>query len=275
MSTIDAHLHVWRAAEGETPGIDTIVPPQEDVTIQRAAAELATHGVARAVLVQPVFRGEDNSYVAACARAEPERFAAVCVVDPRIAGCEGRLERWVAQRCRGLRLRPRLPDEAAIFGSPAADPLWRATERLGVVVSLLANCEHAATVDVLAARHPGVSIVIDHLGHPDPAKGVGDAGFRQLLALARHPRVFIKISGFYHFSREPFPYADCHDLVRACYDAFGPERLVWGSDYPHVLRACGYEAALQLLDIALPSWSSPERDLVMSANAARLYWAGA
>ena len=172
-------------------------------------------------------------------------------------------------------MRPRLPDEAAIFGSPTADPLWRATERLGVVVSLLANCEHATTVDVLAARHPGVSIVIDHLGHPDPAKGVGDAGFRRLLALARHPRVFIKISGFYHFSREPFPYADCHDLVRACYDAFGPERLVWGSDYPHVLRTCGYEAALQLLEIALASWSSPERDLVMSANAARLYWAGA
>ena len=81
--------------------------------VEAARAVLDEHEVDRAVLVQPVFRGEDNNYVADCARAEPVRFAAVCVVDPRSPGADERLTRWVERRlsrpaaapadCRGSR----------------------------------------------------------------------------------------------------------------------------------------------------------------------------
>jgi predicted TIM-barrel fold metal-dependent hydrolase len=272
MIVVDSHIHVWRATTVETPGVQTLVGPQTDVPIEAAAKVLAEHGVPRAVLVQPVFPGEDNSYVAACARAEPEKFAAVCVVDPRIPGADHRLEHWVDQGCRGLRLRPRIQDEAKSFGDPATYPLWEAAARLGVVVSLLSDPAHHRTIAALAGRFPQVPIVIDHLGHPDVEVGLADPGFQQLLALAKHENVLVKLSGFYHFSRQEFPFRDCWDLIRAVYDSFGPARLVWGSDYPHVTVTCGYRPAIEVLNQALGNWPQADSQLMMGLNALRLYW---
>jgi L-fuconolactonase len=270
---VDAHLHVWRAAGGETPGVDTIVSPQTDVPIELASHTLLENHVERAVLVQPVFRCEDNTYVAACASADPNRFAAVCVVDPRMPEAELRLEHWAARGCRGLRLRPRISSEGAIFGDPSTYPLWETAARLRIVVSLLSSPEHAPIIGSLAARFPDVPIVLDHMGHPRVEDGVRGADFRTLLQLARHPRVFVKASGFYHFSHEQFPYADCHDLIRAVYDCFGPERIFWGSDFPHVVPSCGYARGLLVLPEAL-EWTAAERESVMGTNAMRLYWPG-
>lgn len=269
---IDAHLHVWRAAPGPTPGITTLVSPQTDVPLDAARDVMASNTIERAVLVQPVFRGQDNRYVAECARAEPARFAAVCVVDPCTPGAAERLEHWVHQGCRGLRLRPRIAAEESIFGDPATYPLWEAAARLGVVVSLLCGPAHLRSVAALAARFPDVSIVVDHLGHPDPAVGTGAAAFRELLDLARQPRVFVKLSGFYHFSDQPFPFPGCWDLIRAVYEHFGPGRLVWGSDFPHVAVTCGYANHLRLPEMALANWSPADREAVMGGNALALYW---
>jgi predicted TIM-barrel fold metal-dependent hydrolase len=269
---VDSHLHVWRAAAGPTPGLQTIVPPQTDVPIDLAAETMDEHGIARAVLVQPVFPGENNTYVAECARSAPERFAAVCVVDPRRAGAEDRLEHWVRQGCRGLRLRPRIGGEQEVFGDPSTYSLWQAAERLGAVVSLLAGVEHASQIGNLAERFPRVPIVIDHLGHPDPREGAAGKGFRALLSLARHTNVHVKLSGFYHFSRERFPFADCAELVRAAYEHFGGQRLLWGSDFPHVLLACGYARSRRVVEEALERVSVADRQRVMGGNAERLYW---
>ncbi|MBI3839447.1 MAG: amidohydrolase family protein [Planctomycetia bacterium] len=271
---VDAHLHVWRAAEAEAPGVQTIVPPQTDVPIELASETMLENQINRAVLVQPVFRGEDNSYVAQCARAEPARFAAVCVVDPRVPNADERLTHWIGQGCRGLRLRPRIATEAAVFGDPSTYPLWELAQRQGIVVSVLASPEHAAAIGELAERFPGVPILIDHMGHPAVAEGAGGQGFQDLLRLAKYPRMFIKASGFYHFSRERFPYADCWDLIRAVHDRFGPQRLVWGSDFPHVLLASGYRRSMALPEQALGAWSADDRDLIMGINASKLYWPG-
>lgn len=271
MAIVDSHLHVWRAAEGETPGINTIVSPQTDVPIELAGETMLEHHVERAVLVQPVFRGQDNTYVAACASAEPNRFAAVCVVDPRVPGAERRLEHWAARGCRGLRLRPRILAESAIFGDPSTYPIWETAARLKLVVSLLSSPEHAPAISSLAERFPDVPIVLDHLGHPRVEDGVHGAAFQALLHLARHPRIFIKASGFYHFSREPFPYADCHDLLRSIYDCFGPQRILWGSDFPHVVPSCGYARSLSMPETTL-NWPASEREAVMGGNALGIYW---
>jgi predicted TIM-barrel fold metal-dependent hydrolase len=272
MTRIDSHVHVWRAAVGPTPSVQTLVPPQTDVPIEGLRAVMAANRVERAVLVQPVFCGEDNAYVAACARAEPDRFAAVCVVDPRIAGAADRLAHWVEQGCRGLRLRPRLADEEAVFGDPATFSLWEAAGRFGVVVSVLCGPSHLQRLATLAERFPNVPIVIDHLGHPDVAAGIDDPRFRELLVLARFPSVFVKLSGFYHFAGSEFPYADCWPLVTGLYETFGPRQLLWGSDYPHVGVACGYARALELPAAALNDWSVADRERVMGGNARRLYW---
>lgn len=270
---VDAHLHVWRALPEGAPGVTTIVSPSEDVPIDRALDVLGRHGVTRAVLVQPMFRGEDNSYVAVCAAADPERIAAVCVIDPRVAGAEDRLEEWVVLRgCRGLRLRPRFPEESASFGAPPTFALWERARKLKVVVSVLANPEHLATLGALAERFPEVPIVIDHLAHPTVSEGVAGAGFQSLLELERYANVFIKVSGYYHFSDQPDPYSGCWELLRAIHDRYGPERLIWGSDFPHVERTTGYGRSLDLIRHDLPFLSDADKVLILGGNASRLYW---
>src|SRR3954447_12775161 len=124
MQVVDSHLHIWRALPTGVPGVQTIVGSHEGVPVERAMEVLDRHGVSRAVLVQPMFRGEDNSYVADAAAERPDRLSAVCVVDPRSPGAEVRLEHWAVGRgCRGLRLRPWVPEESAVFGDPATFPL--------------------------------------------------------------------------------------------------------------------------------------------------------
>src|SRR5262245_25687281 len=165
---IDSHVHVWRPVPEHSGPVATIVAPQSAVPVELLDEYLKEHGVSRAVLVQPVFPGEDNSYVAECAAARPDRFAAVCVVDPRKADAPERLSHWVRERgCRGLRLRPRVPDEASAFGDPATYPLWEQVRELGIAVSVLADAAHLPALKELADRFREVPIVVDHLAHPD------------------------------------------------------------------------------------------------------------
>jgi predicted TIM-barrel fold metal-dependent hydrolase len=243
------------------------------VAIELASEVMADHRIDRAVLVQPVFRGEDNSYVADCARAEPTRFAAVCVVDPRTPDADERLIHWARAGCRGLRLRPRIAAEAAVFGDPVMYPLWGAAGRERVVISILGSPEHSQVIGQLAERFPHVPIVIDHMGHPNVGEDATRGSFQELLRLGRHSNVRIKVSGFYHFSRERFPFRDCWPFIRAAYDAFGPARLLWGSDFPHVLVASSYARSITVLDEAGLLRNDAERGLIMGQNTADLYWA--
>ncbi len=270
---IDAHLHVWRSdPRFPDPGV-TIVSPLCDVPIEVLRSYMDEHGVARAVLVQPVYPGEDNSYVADCAAAAPETFAAVCVVDPRRSEAAERLEYWNRERgCRGLRLRPRVPAEGADFGAASTYTLWERAESLGVVINLLASPEHLVAIADLANRFAGAKIIIDHMAHPDVGSGVDGEAFRRLLALSRQPNVFVKPTGYYYSSREDYPYRDCWDLVRALYDAFGAERLLWGSDFPHVLLKSGYRRCLRLQERFYTFLRPHELDAIMGGTAASLYW---
>ena len=268
---VDAHLHVWRAMPDYPDPASTAVSAASDVPIELLVEYMAEYDVDRAVLVQPMYPGEDNNYVADCARSQPDRFAAVCVVDPRKPGAEDRLEYWVREKgCKGLRLRPRLPSEAAIFGDPSTYPLWERARTLKVVVNVLANQEHLPIVSALAGRFPDVPIIVDHMAHPDVSMGI--RGLQPLLDLARYPQVYVKPTGYAYYSRKPYPYADCAELFRAAYDHFGPARLIWGSDFPHVLLKLGYRRNLLLQQRAYPFLSQTDLDLIMGKNAANLYW---
>ena len=269
---VDAHTHVWQPVADAGSGVATIVSSQCAIAPELLGQYMDEHGVDRAVLVQPVYPGEDNSYAADAAAREPARFAAVCVVDPRKADAAETLRYWVSERgCRGLRLRPRVPGEAEAFAAASTWPLWRAAEKLGVVVNVLAGMEHLATVGELAERFPGVPIVIDHLAHPPLPGSVPDIA-APLLKLARYARVYVKLSGYYYFSREAYPYHDCRDIVRAAYDAFGPARLLWGSDFPHVLLKTGYGRMLRHVESNFDWLTVDERRIILGENALRLYW---
>lgn len=270
---VDAHMHVWRPVRDGRQISETIVDAGCDVPASLAVTYLDDHGVDRGVLVQPVDSGGDNSYVADSAAEQPERFAAVCVVDPRTADAADRLAYWVEERgCRGLRLRPRIPQETAVFGDASTFSLWEYAARRKLAVNLLAGPEHLKTVESIAERFPGVPILLDHMAHPSLEEGVDGASFQQLLRLAGYPRVFVKLSGLYHFAGDVVSPLSCIDLIRALCDRFGPERLIWGSDFPHVLLKSGYRRSLQWIERELTWIGADHLRLILGGNAMQLYW---
>lgn len=236
MKIVDAHCHVsmhW-------------YEPVESLLFQMDRA-----GVEQAVLVQ--FMGQfDNAYQAACVARHPDRFATVVLVDTSSPQVTEQLERHAERGAKGVRLRP---DSR----SPGVDPLaiWRKAEALGLVVSCSGTKESFSSetfVQVVQAV-PNLTIVLEHLGsfnHPDDEPAPFPVR-KQVFALARFPNIYCKIHGLGEFchrktvmnSQFPF-HRERLAILEMAYQAFGPDRLMWGSDFPPVSGREGYLNALQL-----------------------------
>ena len=203
--------------------------------------QMERNGVDHAVLIQ--MNGQfDNSYQAECVARYPGKFTSVVIVDQDRPDAADQLAREADAGAGGVRLRP---------DSPAA--LFQAAERLRLSVScggsaaLFASDQFARAIE----SAPTVPIVIEHLGglnRPDP----GQEELRQkVFGLARYPNTYIKIHGLGEFSqrampvKEPFPFVEpIPSLLEQAYEAFGPSRMMWGSDYPPVSGREGYRNAL-------------------------------
>ena len=148
-----------------------------------------------------------------------------------------------------------------------------------VALDMIADVQ--VTGDQLPALAPlllrsGVRILVDHCGRPDPAEGLDQPGFRELLRLGRETSAVVKLSGLVKFSHRPPPHEDTWPFVRALVDAFGPERCVWASDWPF-LRApvrIDYGPLLALLEELVPDrvarrqilWGTPCREFGFPAS---------
>jgi L-fuconolactonase len=266
---IDSHLHVWLSDKTYPDPAATTVSPVCDIPVELLLGYMDELEIERSVIVQPMFPHEDNSYMVQCCDRWPERLAAVCVVDPNVSGADERLRHWHQQGCRGLRLRPRMPSEESCFGEPSTYALWETAAELGMVVSLLANTKHVPTIVDLARRFPKATIVVDHLAHPDLGT---ELNAQPILELADYPNVVVKISGFPYYASEPYPFPDCHELVSEIFSRFGPDRMMWGSDFPHILLQTGYLRSVRLLERLLPDLGSNDLETIRYTNAKRLYW---
>ncbi len=270
---IDAHLHIWRAVRNHPDPSITIISPCSDVPVELLMQYMDEHGIDKAVLVQPLFPGEDNSYVADSAAADPHRFTAVCYVDPREADAAERLKYWVTERgCKGLRIRPRALGEEETFGKRKSYAVWKAAQDLGIAVNVLINREHLPTISKLAKRYPQVPLLIDHMAHPDVTAGRDAPEFKTLLKLAKFPQISVKVTGYYYHSNKSWPYADCHDIFKALYETFGPKRLIWGSDFPHVILNSSYASVLALQERFYTYLSASDLAAIMGGNAESVYW---
>ena len=267
---VDAHLHLWQSDAAYQDQAGTTVSPACDIPLKLLEGYMDEYGVDRAVIVQPLYPGEDNHFVVECAQTDPERFAVVCVVDPTKEDAVSRLEMWVGEKgCRGLRLRPVVAAEEASFGDPSSFPFWEAAAQAKVVISILAKQWHLGSIRGLAERFTDVSIVVDHLAYPT---SLDPRSCDDLLSLADCPNASLKISGQPYYSRQGYPYNDCRDVVRAIYDRFGSKRMIWGSDFPHVLLQSGYARSRYWMERHCEYLSDDELSDVMGGNAATLYW---
>jgi predicted TIM-barrel fold metal-dependent hydrolase len=276
---IDAHLHVWdMTAGGKDPGPMPrgSYSPQAIASVELFMDYMDEAGVEKAVFVQPWFYHWDNGYMVKCMRRYPDRFRGVCVIDPRGPEAPKALKRWRAMGVTGIRLRPLRRGERGRpgpwFGTENTFPLWEAIAETGTIVCPMSAGTQLAKLPALLARFPGVRVVIDHLNNPLPKAGLKQAAFQAVLDAARLPTVFVKLSGFHHWCQERYPYRDGMPFVEAAVKAFGAERCMWGSDFPHVLAGCGYVRNRNLLPREATFLSRPQVDAIMGGTAERLWF---
>ena len=141
------------------------------------------------------------------------------------------------------------------------DWLWPAAARAGVPVALMASA-FLPLVGQIAGQHPEVKLIVDHLGRQRGEQDeAGWAGLPDLLALARHPNVAVKATGAPSYSSAPYPYGNIHDYLHRIYDAFGPERMFWGTDITRM--PCSWRQCVTMFTEELPWLSGQDLELVM------------
>lgn len=274
MRIIEPHVHVWTLDTERYPWAPgTASPPRESATAEELLQTLDANGVAAAVLVQVIYYGYDNSYAADALRRYPGRLAGVCLVDPQDPDAPRKLEYEVRERgFSGLRLRPSHDRASTWLSDPATFPLWQKAAELGVTISLLVHVEQLKMLPAPVERFPQVPVIIDHMAWPPVEEGPDGEAIQNLLRLVRYPSVHVKITDPWAISKdEPYPYRRAEPLFRRASETFGPERCLWGSDWPLVRNQCGYERALALYTREWDWLTDEDRQWVLCKTVEKLY----
>ena len=233
-------------------------------------------GIDKAVLIQ-LITVYDNSYVMECSRRFPDRFSVVVVVDASKPEAPETLDKLVKEGAEGVRLNP-------TERSPGSDPLaiWQKAAELGIPVSCYGSVDQFASseFDGVVREFPNLSIVIEHLGGAGGDTTPPHATYRKVLGLARYSNTYMKVPGFGEFCpllfpiRYPFPFEDVPPLIEMAIDAFGPTRLMWGSDFPPVASREGYRNCLRFPMERVPFRSESDKEWVFGKTALSLWKLG-
>ena len=222
---IDTHAHVFdrrlKLALGRR------YAPDYDAPLDAYLRQLDENGLTHGVLVQPSFLGTDNSYLLDCLKAASGRLRGIAVIDP-----DTPLEQLVAYDKAGvvgIRLNlvgQALPD----FSTWEWRDLLARLKSLDWQIEIQRNAADLAPLAQMLADNE-MNVVVDHFGLPDPKLGTADPGFRALLELRPSGRLYFKLSAPYRNGPEGRDFArKAYPLLR---HAFGLDRLMWGSDWPH------------------------------------------
>ncbi|HJP31054.1 MAG TPA: amidohydrolase family protein [Candidatus Latescibacteria bacterium] len=290
MEKVDVHVHVFDRLRPEFPrGVSALAPADREATAEQLLAEMGEADIDKAVLIDMGGTDiEQHNYVAHCVRTWPDRFTATGLVDVADPAAADRLtELYEATPIEGIRLGGGLGDPAAEQAEDlTAYPLFQRAAELGVNINLYGRSDGVASMELLVAAFPGINISLDHLGICPSTPLVPDAWVRprfeqeplppatyeQILGLARYDNVHVKVSGEYAFSKAAYPYADMKPMVERVYETFGPERMMWCTDFPWIVAEPGYGRLAQMIDHHLPGIPTREREMMMGGNALGIWF---
>jgi 2-pyrone-4,6-dicarboxylate lactonase len=266
----DSHAHICgpQASYGYIP--ERIYSPP-DALLPAYRHLLATLGCQRAVLVQPSFHGADNRAMLAAMGEAGGMFRGVAVLADDAT--ERDIEALHLTGVRGARLN--IVDVKTGKGELPVARIERLAERIktfGWHIEFLMHVDEFPDLDRMLARLP-VDCVFGHLGYVRADKGVQAPGFQALLRMLRAGRAWVKLTGPYRISTGPLPHADTNPFAHALVEA-APDRLVWGSDWPHVKTEWSIPMPNdgELADL-LAAWvpDARLREQVLVDNPAKLY----
>ena len=256
MLIADSQVHLWIKSG---PPKSSHHRQQPTFTKDDLLKEMNDAGVDRAVIVPPSW--EDNAHALLAGSEHPTRLAAMGRLASDQPAADGLIENWRSQQgMLGIRL-PLNGKDRDLFLDGALDWLWPRVERAGIpiMIRIPGLLDH---LDRIAAQHPGLRFAIDHMGSGGDVRA--PEAFEELprvLSLARHKNVAVKASGLMGYSTQPYPFKDIHEPVRRAIDAFGAERVFWGTDLSRL--HCSYRQCVTCFTEDMPFLSERDKTLVM------------
>jgi predicted TIM-barrel fold metal-dependent hydrolase len=147
-------------------------------------------------------------------------------------------------------------------------PLWKRCEQLKIPMTLLTPISRVPEIGKLIDRFPHLTVVIDHMAdcpvdHP--------AELEKLIALARYPKVFVKISHTWSLSKQDYPWTDSQTLVKRLYETFGPKRLMWATDWPIAKERATYPQRLDVIRSGMPFLNAEDKRWLLSGTVRKVW----
>jgi L-fuconolactonase len=285
---IDAQVHLWEPDRPDRPwppyhhlgSHHPEADPPVDAAEQIAAMDAI--GVDRAVVVPPSW-ADDGSNASAIewAAEHPDRFAVMGLFEFEVPGAPERLEHWLDQPgMLGIRAGSSSSTSGPWMHPDTFPWFWKIAEERRIPI-MISPSPSPSALGPIAERHPDLALIIDHLGisphwalHPDDDP-VADRNFfgdrfDEVLAQARYPGVMVKFSSLPLVSKEDFPYRDLYPHLRRAFDAYGPDRIMWGSDYSVLkMNNLGYRECLNHVR-GLDFLTDADRDKILGGTLMRV-----
>lgn len=265
MRLVDTHTHAWGIDTLELPWQGKVRPPgwEGPYTHEDLVADMDSIGIDESVIVTTPLYGRGpraNEYTMRSIEAHPDRLYGVGLLEffDDEATVRESLRRVTGHpRMLGVRMHAALtyeeiPTDINRTGEWILDdalaPVWDELADLEACLFVFPKAQQLSAVERLAAAHPDVTFVIDHMAWPDETTAPDESPWTDFEAVAEHDNVSVKISSLPRSAEEPWPYPDLHRYVQNLLDWFGPERCMLGSDYPWMNDWASYGDCLSWLD---------------------------
>jgi predicted TIM-barrel fold metal-dependent hydrolase len=265
---VDTAVHTWIDPNRVwPPGIPRHAP--NPFTCEMLLEEMDAAGVDRAVIIC----GDDTlEYAAEAAERLPDRLGVMCSLDPTEPDAVDRVRTWRDRPGMiGLRLHFFMDfPELGWLSEGRYDPIWDAAQEAGVPVAVRVT-DLAPKIGEIAGKHPGLNLLIDHVAAIPRKVDEPFIHLPQVCDLASHQNVSVKVSGLAFYSQQPSPYPDVDWVVRELRDAFGAERLMWGTDLTRMFGdGHNYPGLLAQVREGCDFLTDAERDLICGESALQI-----
>lgn len=261
MQIVDAQIHLW--GTGLPSNLSHI--QVTSFTAEDAIALMDEGGVHAAVIHPPGWDPRSLELATKAVHDYPGRFAIMGHLPLDEAAARSQIARWRNQPgMLGIRYTFLDAPTQKRLHAGEFDWLWAEAEKAGIPVAALCT-DSLSYLGGVAERHPGLHLTIDHLGGRGGLTTLKDAEamthIPELLKLAKQPNIAVKATGAPGYSSEAYPFPAMHTYLQQIYDAFGPNRMFWGTDITKM--PCSWAECVSMFTEHLPWLSADDQALVM------------
>jgi predicted TIM-barrel fold metal-dependent hydrolase len=277
---VDTHVHLFAKDRTRFPYAPMATYQPEPADLEDYRKFFTEAKIDHTVIVHPEPYQDDHTYLEYCFENEPSKgaFKGTCLFDPARGDTPARLKRLMARhpgrivafRIHAMQDRGVTPSDTGSITNRNLEAAymkrtWRAVADAGIAVEMHFKPFFAPQINKLKQQFPSVPVVLDHLGRA----GMGtDSDFKDVLALAKFPNGYMKYSGLDYASKTGYPFDDAKPTVRQAFDAFGPDRMIWGGIG---MNMESMEQNVAVLDNMFAFASESDRAKIRGLTAMKIY----